>query len=211
MATAARASTAATPLVKQCQPKLDRHHPHPKCRCSRWRFHLSILLSRTAGLSRVCRPLQWATWGQDAQPTPFLPSFRKPFMLPPSLSPSLTKNERKVEHMRPVNAANDGASFRPLAENTEAMRRWSSEGMLSARRSRPLARLCETRGPAKGRLKNGAAALMHEVNEIGSGSGASARQGRGKRTFSELQLTGLWLVRRENRRAVQRFARLCSF
>jgi len=53
-----------------------------------------------------------------------------------------------------------------------------------ARRSRPLARLRETRGPAKGRLKNGAAALMREATEIGSGSGACARQRRGARCRS---------------------------
>jgi len=88
---------------KPCQPNLDRPHPHPKCRCSRCTFHLSVLLSHAACLSRAYRPLQWATWGQDA-PTDSL------------------------KYMRPVNAANDGASFRPLAENTEAMRRWSSGG-----------------------------------------------------------------------------------
>ena len=67
--------------------------------------------------------------------------------------------------MRPVNAADDGASSRPQAENTEAMRRWSLGG--AYRRV--------ARGPAKGFLKNGAAALMREANEIGSGSGACAR------------------------------------
>ena len=76
--------------------------------------------------------------------------------------------------MRPVNAADYGASSRPLAENTEAMRRWSLGG--AYRRV--------ARGPAKGFLKNGAAALMREANEIGSGSGACARQGRGVRRRS---------------------------
>jgi len=88
------------------------------------------------------------------------------------------------------------------------MRRWSSVGSLSARRTRPLARLRETRGPAKWRLKNGAAALMREANEIDSGSGACARQGRGvRRSCSSLGFSLL----EGNRRAVQRFARLCSF
>ena len=83
-----------------------------------------------------------------------------------------------------MNAADDGASSRPLAENTEAMRRWSSRRGVSARRSRPLARLRETRGLVKGLMKNGAAVLMREANEIGSGSGACARQGRGVRRRS---------------------------
>ena len=66
----------------------------------------------------------------------------------------VTKNG-KFEYMQPVKAANDGASFRPLAENTETMRRWSFRGGLAARRSRPLEHPRETKGPAKGRLKNG--------------------------------------------------------
>ena len=115
--------------------------------------------------------------------------------------------------MRPVNAADYGASSRPLAEDTEAMSRCFSGGRLSARRSRPLTCLRETRGPAKGLLKNGAAALMREANEIGSGSGACARQGRGVRRrsapFRSCSSLGFGLLE-ENRRAVQRFARLCS-
>jgi len=106
--------------------------------------------------------------------------------------------------MRPVNAADDGASSRSLAENTEAMRRWSLGG--AYRRV--------ARGPAKGFLKNGAAALMREANEIGSGSGACARQGRGVRrrsaSFRSCSSLGFGLLE-ENRRAVQRFARLCSY
>ena len=70
-----------------------------------------------------------------------------------------------------------------------------------------------TRGSAKGFLKNGAAALMREANEIGSGSGACARQGRGVRRRSapirSCSSLGFGLLE-ENRRAVQRFARLCS-
>ena len=120
-------------------------------------------------------------------------------LLPPSLPPSLTKNGRKFEYMRPVSAAGDGASSRPLAENTEAMRRWSLGGAY--------------RRPAKGFLKNEAAALMREANEIGSGSGACARQGRGVRRrsapFRSCSSLGFSLLE-ENRRAVQRFARLCS-
>ena len=104
--------------------------------------------------------------------------------------------------MRPVNAADDGASSRPLAENTEAMRRWSLGG--AYRRV--------ARGPAKGLLKNGAAALMREANEISSGSEACARQGRGVRRrsapFRSCSSLGFGLLE-ENRRAVQRFARLC--
>ena len=38
----------------------------------------------------------------------------------------------KFEYMRPVSAANNGASFIPLAENTEAMRRWSLGGLIGA-------------------------------------------------------------------------------
>ena len=57
----------------------------------------------------------------------------------------------------------------------------------AARRSR------ETRGPDKGHLNNGAAALMREANEIGSE--ARARQERtvrqSKAPFSNLQLTRL--------------------
>ena len=101
--------------------------------------------------------------------------------------------------MRPVNAADDGASSRPLAENTEAMRRWSLGGAYWRVARGPWR--AYTRGPAKGFLKNGAAALMREANEIGIGSGACARQGRGVRRrsapFSELQLTGLRLARRK--------------
>ena len=67
---------------------------------------------------------------------------------------------------------------------TEVTRRWSSGERLPARRSRPLARLHMTRGSAKGRLKNGAAALMREATEVGCGSGACARQGRGVRRRS---------------------------
>ena len=69
-----------------------------------------------------------------------------------------------------------------------------------------------TRGPAKGFLKNGAAALMREANEIGSGSGsgACARQGRGVRRrsapFRSCSSLGFGLLE-ENRKAVQRFAR----
>ena len=101
--------------------------------------------------------------------------------------------------MRPVNAAGDGASSRPLAENTEAMRRWSLGGAY--------------RRPAKGFLKNGAAALMREANEIGSGSGACARQGREVRRRSALFRSCSSLcfgLLEENRRAVQRFARLIA-
>ena len=71
-----------------------------------------------------------------------------------------------------------------------------------------------TRGPIKGRLKNGAAELMREANEIGSGSGARARQGRGVRRrsapFRSCSSLGIGLLE-ENMRAVQRFARLCSY
>ena len=63
-------------------------------------------------------------------------------------------------------------------------------------------------GPAKGRLKNKAAALMREANEIGSGNGACARQGRGVRRRSATFQMGFDSLE-ENRRAVQRFARLC--
>jgi len=115
----------------------------------------------------------------------------------------------KFEYMRPVNAAGDCASPRALAENTEAMRRWSSEGGLPARRSRPLARLREKRGPAKERFKIGAAALMREANEIGSGSEACAKQGRGLRrrsdSFRNCSSLGFGLLE-GNRRAVQHFA-----
>ena len=112
------------------------------------------------------------------------------------------KNGKKFEYMRPVDAADDGASSIPLAENTEAMRRWS----LGAYRR-------VARGPAKGFLKNPAAALMREANKIGSGSGACARQGRGVRRrsafFRSCSSLGFGLLE-ENRRAVQHFARLCS-
>ena len=54
---------------------------------------------------------------------------------------------------------------------------------------------------------------MREANEIGSGSGACARQGRGVRRrsapFRSCSSLGFGLLE-ENRRAVQRFARLCS-
>ena len=53
---------------------------------------------------------------------------------------------------------------------------------------------------------------MREANEIGSGSGACARQGRGVRrrsvSFRSCSSLGFGLLE-ENRRAVQRFARLC--
>ena len=114
--------------------------------------------------------------------------------------------------MRPVNAADDGASSRPLAENTEAMRRWSLGGAYRRVARGPWR--AYTRGPAKGFLKNGAAALMREANEIGSGSGACARQGRGVRRrsapFRSCSSLGFGLLE-ENRRAVQRFARLCLY
>jgi len=64
-------------------------------------------------------------------------------------------------------------------------------------------------GRPKGGLNNGAAALMRETNEIGSG--ARARQERGvlkrsapHRSYSSLDFD----LRQENRRAVQRFAQL---
>jgi len=61
-------------------------------------------------------------------------------------------------------------------------------------------------------LKNGAAALMRKAIETGSGSGACARQGRGVRRrsapFRSCSSLGFGLLE-ENRRAVQRFARLC--
>jgi len=54
---------------------------------------------------------------------------------------------------------------------------------------------------------------MREANEIGSGSGACARQGRGlsrrSAPFRSCSSLGFGLLE-ENRRAVQRFARLCS-
>ena len=54
---------------------------------------------------------------------------------------------------------------------------------------------------------------MREANEIGSGSGACARQGRGVRrrsaSFRSCTSLGFGLLE-ENRRAVQRFARLGS-
>ena len=143
-------------------------------------------------------------------PIPSMPSATVGYSLPPSLPPSLTKNGRKFEYMRPVNAADDGASSRPLAENTEAMRRWSLGGAYRRVARGPWR--AYTRGPAKGFLKNGAAALMREANEIGSGSGACARQGRGVRRrsapFRSCSSLGFGLLE-ENRRAVQRLARLC--
>ena len=56
VATAARASTTATPPVKQCQTNLDRPQPPPQSRCSRWTFHLSVLLSHAACPPRASRP-----------------------------------------------------------------------------------------------------------------------------------------------------------
>jgi len=56
VATAARASTTATPPVKQCQTNLDRPQPRPQSRCSRWTFHLSVLLSHAACPPRASRP-----------------------------------------------------------------------------------------------------------------------------------------------------------
>ena len=54
---------------------------------------------------------------------------------------------------------------------------------------------------------------MREANEIGSGSGACARQERGVRRrsapFRSCSSLGFGLLE-ENRKAVQRFARLCS-
>jgi len=65
-------------------------------------------------------------------------------------------------------------------------------------------------GPSKGRLSNGAPALMREANEISSG--AHARQKRGVRQrsapFRNFSSPGFKL-REKNRRVVQRFARLC--
>ena len=77
----------------------------------------------------------------------YAPSF------PPSPPPSLTKNGREFEYMRLVNAADDAASSRPLAENTEAMRRWSLGGAYRRVARGPWR--AYTRGPAKGLLKNG--------------------------------------------------------
>ena len=92
------------------------------------------------------------------------------------------------------------------------MRRWSLGGAYR-RVARGPWRAC-TRGPTKGFLKNGAAALMREANEIGSSSGPCARQGRGVRRrsapFRSCSSLGFGLLE-ENRRAVQRFARLCSY
>jgi len=92
------------------------------------------------------------------------------------------------------------------------MRRWSLGGAYRRVARGPWR--AYTRGPAKGFLKNGTAALMREANEIGSGSGACARQGRGVRRRSALfrscSSLGFGLLE-ENRRAVQRFARLCSY
>jgi len=55
---------------------------------------------------------------------------------------------------------------------------------------------------------------MREANEIGSGSGACARQGRGVRrrsaSFRSCSYLGFGLLE-ENRRAVQCLARLCSY
>ena len=101
--------------------------------------------------------------------------------------------------MRPVNAANDGASSRPLAENTKAMRRWSLGGGLSARRSRPLARLHERPGQrvleerscgtdARGQRDRQRQRGLREAGAWGASK---------KRVFSELHLTGLRLTRRK--------------
>ena len=102
--------------------------------------------------------------------------------------------------MRPVNAADDGASSRPLAENTEAMRRrWSLGGGLSARRSRPLARLHERPGQrvleerscgtdARGQRDRQRQRGLREAGAWGASE---------KRAFSELQLTGPRLARRK--------------
>ena len=83
------------------------------------------------------------------------------------------------------------------------MRRWSLGGAYRRVARGPWR--AYTRGPAKGLLKNGAAALMREANEIGSGSGACARQGRGVRrrsaSFRSCSSLGFGLLE-ENRRAV---------
>ena len=102
--------------------------------------------------------------------------------------------------MRPVNAADDGASSRPLAENTEAMRRWSLVGAYRRVARGPWR--AYTRGPAKGfflvERSCGTDARgqrdrqrQRDLREAGAW-GASE-----KRAFSELQLTGLRLARRK--------------
>ena len=120
-------------------------------------------------------------------PIPSIPSATAGYSLPPSL----TKNGRKFEYMRPVNAAGDGASSRPLAENTEAMRRWSLGGGLSARRSRPGQRVLEERScgtDARGQRDRQRQRGLREAGAWGASE---------KRVFSELQLTGLRLARRK--------------
>ena len=51
--------------------------------------------------------------------------------------------------------------------------------MTALRAGRPFSWGVTSGGPPGGLLKNEAAALMREANEIGSGSGACARQGVG--------------------------------
>jgi len=75
-----------------------------------------------------------------------------------------------------------GAATRDIARRPREAR---AESARVARATRAAAREAQhprvTRGPAKGRPNNRATALMREANEIGSGSGARARQGRGVR------------------------------
>ena len=120
VATAARASTTAAPPVKQCQTNLDRPQPRPQSRCSRWTFHLSVLLSHTACPPRASRPSPPHQEGHHP------PATRLEDMRSPCLGERHHSATILGEWHHPVHQHHPGAAWHPPA--TAGMKKGKTRG-----------------------------------------------------------------------------------